>query len=204
MQAKAHTVFFVILLVATVLFITQKLGPLGSFPPGSRAPAGQAGDISVYFSPHGGCEAAVVAQIESAQQTIDVQAYSFTSHPIANALSQAEARGVKVRVIIDRTASNESGSEAAFINDNSIPTYTDGAHPIAHNKVMIIDGQTVITGSFNFTKQAENANAENLLVLSHQPTLAVAYESNFQEHLSHSEPFSDASMETRTGRRSGR
>jgi phosphatidylserine/phosphatidylglycerophosphate/cardiolipin synthase-like enzyme len=111
---------------------------------------------------------------------------------------------VKVRAIIDKNASTEAGSQAEFINEHSIPTFTDGAHPIAHNKVMIIDGQTVITGSFNFTKQAENANAENLLVLSHQPTLAATYEANFQEHLSHSEPFTYNPDETHSERRSER
>lgn len=59
------------------------------------------------------------------------------------------------------------------------PTYIDPAHKIAHNKVMIIDGETAITGSFNFTKAAENGNAENLLVINHAPELAARYTQNW-------------------------
>ena len=54
------------------------------------------------------------------------------------------------------------------VNDlanSGIPTYIDDKHAIAHNKIMVIDRQTIITGSFNFTKAAEEKNAENLLIL---------------------------------------
>jgi phosphatidylserine/phosphatidylglycerophosphate/cardiolipin synthase-like enzyme len=61
-------------------------------------------------------------------------------------------------------------------------------HAIAHNKVMIIDGETVITGSFNFTKAAEESNAENLLVIRDKK-LAERYIKNWQEHERHSEVY---------------
>jgi phosphatidylserine/phosphatidylglycerophosphate/cardiolipin synthase-like enzyme len=54
--------------------------------------------------------------------------------------------------------------------------------------VMIIDGEVVITGSFNFTKQAEQANAENLLVIRDQP-IAEKYTENWRAHAEHSEPY---------------
>ena len=64
----------------------------------------------------------------------------------------------------------------------------DAEHAIAHNKVMIIDGETVITGSFNFTKAAEENNAENLLVI-HDKKLAGLYTKNWYEHSQHSEVY---------------
>ena len=64
----------------------------------------------------------------------------------------------------------------------------DSEHAIAHNKVMVIDGETVITGSFNFTKAAEENNAENLLVIRDR-TLAERYTKNWQEHAQHSEVY---------------
>jgi phosphatidylserine/phosphatidylglycerophosphate/cardiolipin synthase-like enzyme len=64
----------------------------------------------------------------------------------------------------------------------------DAQHAIAHNKVMIIDGETVITGSFNFTKAAEENNAENLLVIRDRE-MADLYARNWQEHERHSEPY---------------
>ena len=62
-------------------------------------------------------------------------------------------------------------------------------HKIAHNKVMVIDSQTVITGSFNFTKSAETGNAENVLLILHAPELAKRYGDNWKEHLAHSKKY---------------
>ena len=59
-------------------------------------------------------------------------------------------------------------------------------HAIAHNKIMIIDGTAVLTGSFNFTKAAGQKNAENLLVIR-DDKLAAKYAANSQAHSRHSE-----------------
>jgi phosphatidylserine/phosphatidylglycerophosphate/cardiolipin synthase-like enzyme len=69
-----------------------------------------------------------------------------------------------------------------------IPTYIDDKHAIAHNKVMIIDRGVVITGSFNFTKAAEEKNAENLLILKNKE-LAKVYMGNWYKHREHSENY---------------
>ena len=155
----------------------------------AQPPAVDTDGIAVYFSPQGGCEAAIVDQIDHAQRSIDMQAYSFTSVPIAKALGEAEGRGVRVRAVLDKVATGEHYTGATYLKDHGISTFTDGDHPIAHNKVMIIDNATVITGSFNFTHQAEAANAENLLIIRGKPALAGAYERNFDEHLGHSEVY---------------
>jgi phosphatidylserine/phosphatidylglycerophosphate/cardiolipin synthase-like enzyme len=73
-----------------------------------------------------------------------------------------------------------------------IPTYIDAKHAIAHNKVMIIDQMTVITGSFNFTKAAEVNNAENLLVIRSKE-LAKIYLDNWRKHEEHSEKYEEKS-----------
>jgi phosphatidylserine/phosphatidylglycerophosphate/cardiolipin synthase-like enzyme len=70
-----------------------------------------------------------------------------------------------------------------------IPTRIDDQHAIAHNKVIVIDSATVITGSFNFTKAAEQNNAENLLVIKEAPEVVKAYEANFQAHAGHAHPY---------------
>ena len=82
----------------------------------------------------------------------------------------------------------QSYSSATFLLNVGIPTKIDAQHSIAHNKVMIIDGETVITGSFNFTKAAEKSNAENLLVIR-DVKLASLYTRNWQEHAQHSEAY---------------
>jgi phosphatidylserine/phosphatidylglycerophosphate/cardiolipin synthase-like enzyme len=69
-----------------------------------------------------------------------------------------------------------------------IPTFIDAEHAIAHNKIMIIDKETVITGSFNFTKAAQEKNAENLLILKSKE-LAKQHIDNWNRHKSHSQGY---------------
>lgn len=148
----------------------------------------RAAEIQVFFSPKGGCAAAVVNNLNRATNSVLVQAYSFTSAPIAKALIDAHKRGVKVEVILDKSNRRANYSSADFIQRAGIPTFIDARHAIAHNKIMVIDGQTVLTGSFNFTKVAEENNAENLLVIQ-DPALAAQYTANWQAHRRHSEAY---------------
>lgn len=165
------------------------------YPPGYGANYGYPGatyaqgDIACYFSPGGGCTEAVVNEIRQARQQIFVQAYSFTSVPIANALVEAHNRGVAVYIVLDKSQKTEQYSGADFVAHAGIPTLIDSAHAIAHNKVMLIDHQTIITGSFNFTTSAEKSNAENLLIIRGRADLYQAYENNFRHHYEHSQPY---------------
>ncbi len=144
--------------------------------------------LQVFFSPKGGCTEAVVKELNAAKNTVLVQAYSFTSTPIAKALLEAHKRGARVEVVLDKSQRTEKYSEADFLVNVGIPVRIDAQHAIAHNKVMVIDGATVITGSFNFTKNAEANNAENLLVIR-SPELAAKYAANWKVHAEHSEPY---------------
>jgi phosphatidylserine/phosphatidylglycerophosphate/cardiolipin synthase-like enzyme len=148
----------------------------------------QADVTKVCFSPKGGCTENIVEQINAAKSEILVQAYSFTSAPIAKALTGAYKRGIKVQVILDKSQKSERYTSATFISNAGIPTYIDDKHAIAHNKIMIIDRETVITGSFNFTKAAEEKNAENLLILKSKE-LAKVYMDNWYKHREHSEKY---------------
>src|SRR5207237_10505688 len=107
--------------------------------------------IEVYFSPKGGCTEVVVETLNNATNTVLVQAYSFTSAPIAKALVDAKRRGLEIQVIHDKSQRTGRYSEADFLQHNAIPTFIDADHAIAHSKIMIIDHQTVITGTFNFS-----------------------------------------------------
>ena len=142
----------------------------------------------VCFSPNGKCTSAIVEQIDNAKAEILVQAYSFTSAPIAKALSNAHKRGVKIEAILDKSNVTGNYSSATFISNNGIPVFIDAIHAIAHNKIIIIDRGTVITGSFNFTKAAEEKNAENLLIIKSKE-LAKTYIDNWMKHKAHSEEY---------------
>ena len=161
----------------------------GDFFGCGRAERAQSHDypISVYFSPHGGCTAAIADEIGKARSLILVQAYGFTSAPIAKALLEAHKRMVKVEVILDRSNRRAKYSEADFLHNVGIPVLIDIVHTIAYNKVkvIVIDGETVITGSFNFTRSAEEKNAENLLVIRNK-SLAETYAQSWKQHAAHS------------------
>jgi phosphatidylserine/phosphatidylglycerophosphate/cardiolipin synthase-like enzyme len=144
--------------------------------------------VDVYFSPRGGCTQAIVREIDRARGEILVQAYSFTSAPIARALVGAHRRGVRVVALLDKSQRGRDFTSATFLADAGIPVYIDAEHAIAHNKIMIVDRETVITGSFNFTKAAEEKNAENLEIIRSKD-VAYLYVANFDRHMAHSERY---------------
>lgn len=151
----------------------------------------------VYFSPDGGCTQAIVDNLGWAEKYVLVQAYSFTSKPIAEALIAAHRRGVRVEVLLDKSQLHGKGSKLDMLADAGVPVLIDKKHAIAHNKVMIIDGVTVLTGSFNFTNAAEDKNAENLLVVRDK-VVAGKYRNNWNRHSKHSEPYKDPAPSTHT------
>jgi len=138
-------------------------------------------DYQLCFTPPENCTSLIVDTINSAKNTIYVQAYSFTSSPIMRALLTAKNRGVDVNILLDKSQVNANQySAATFFVNHQIPVWIDYKPEIAHNKVMIIDNATVITGSFNFTKAAQFQNAENLLIIKNDE-IAKKYLTNWQE-----------------------
>ena len=148
-------------------------------------------EITVFFSPNGGCTEAIVSEIEKARSEILVQAYSFTSEPIADALQGATIRQVAVTILVDKSG-NAPDNKFSMAGRMALvaEVLVDGAHAIAHNKIMVIDSKTVITGSFNFSASAEHKNAENLLVIKDKDVAAI-YKRNFEQHKAHSKPWGE-------------
>jgi phosphatidylserine/phosphatidylglycerophosphate/cardiolipin synthase-like enzyme len=121
----------------------------------------------ICFTPGNDCTQLIVDTLSGAQKSIFIQAYSFTSVPIAKAVVEAKRKGIPVYVILDKSQSPKNRySSAKYLLDNNVETYIDYKPAIAHNKVIIIDGKILITGSFNFTKAAQMHNAENLIIIA--------------------------------------
>lgn len=136
-------------------------------------------DTQVCFTPGQDCESRIVAAVDAAKTTVLVQAYSFTSKPIITALQNAFNRGVKVQAILDKTDIDKSDKcIARILMHAGIVTYIDYLPNIQHNKVMIVDNAVVVTGSYNFTYNAQHENAENSLVIS-DPAIAKLYTFNW-------------------------
>jgi phosphatidylserine/phosphatidylglycerophosphate/cardiolipin synthase-like enzyme len=141
--------------------------------------------LEAHFSPKGGCTEAIVREIQHARHEILVLAYSFTSKAIAQALVDAKLRGVHVEIVLDHSNEKEEYTDLHFFLQQGLHPVIDPHHAIAHNKVMVIDNRTLLTGSFNFTQHAETDNAENLLVIKGHPELVRVYKDNFHAHKSH-------------------
>ena len=170
-----------------LLFVLMILPPSGSLHAYDLM---LGGDIptEIYFSPNGGCTDAVLKWIRKANSEILIQAYSLQTPSITQALIEAYKRGVKIRVILDKSERSEGLTPSAMMANAGIPVYLDGIHAVANNRIIIVDKEIVITGSFNFNRASEEMNAENLLILKSKE-LSTIYRNNWIDHQKHSEPY---------------
>ena len=145
-------------------------------------------DVQIYFSPKGGCQAAIVRELMCARSEVLVQAYSFTADALTFALIELKKKGVLVEIVLDKSNEVDRYSDLRFFIENEMEVKIDHAHAISHNKVIIIDRKVVITGSYNFTNQAESDNAENVVIIKGNPEMVTAYRNNFFQHREHSKP----------------
>lgn len=121
-------------------------------------------EIKIFFSPDGGIMEEIIAQIDQANNYVDIAMYSFTSEPIAEALVRAKERGISVRILLDKLQAAGAYSQYQYLLNSGIEAITDVHSGIMHNKIAIIDGRILLTGSFNWTKSAEEKNEENLFL----------------------------------------
>jgi hypothetical protein len=149
-------------------------------PPTSPKAGGSLSDIEISFLSKADSEARIVKEIAKAKKSIRVQAYSFASSPIANAIMDARKKSVTSEIILDEAQAKY------FHHYNGISTFTDSAHAIARNTIFLIDDGTVITVPLNFTDAAEDHNAEPLLIIRGRSDLAAEYAARFAEHHAHS------------------
>ncbi len=175
---------------------TQVALPPGTFasttPSSTPMSAAAQGTVEVAFSPKGGATAATVRFIGEARLSIRMAAYGLTSNPIGKALVEAKKRGVDVRVVVDRDHNGQRGeanSVANYLAANGVALRVDTAVRIQHNKYVIVDGQSVQNGSFNFTRAAETSNAENIVIHRGSPGLARLFTDNWNRLWDESESY---------------
>lgn len=136
--------------------------------------------VEIYFSPDDGVTDQIVAEVQQATQSITIMAYSFTSDPIAKAIKLRAAAGVSVRGVFDEGQNNaNTGGEYESFRKAGYDVKLDGISGLLHSKVIIIDAITVVTGSFNFSGNAENNNDENIIII-HDAGIAGQYLQAFE------------------------
>jgi phosphatidylserine/phosphatidylglycerophosphate/cardiolipin synthase-like enzyme len=147
--------------------------------------------LSVFFTPPAGAAKGLIRYLDGAKKSIQVMTYSFTYVEIADALARAAKRGVEVQVIQDGPTAANNFDVIPVLLKGGVVVRGNKAHRIFHHKVMIIDSEIVVTGSYNFTNSAEKSNAENMIVLR-SATLAQQYYKNFISHWERSYPITTA------------
>ena len=140
-------------------------------------PAAAQDRIAVYFSPEGQTIGALLATVEGARQSVRVAAYTFTDNRVADALIAARQRGVDVRVVLDRDQAGVGGGEMDRLVEAGVPVWIapNADQRKMHHKFLVIDGRTIVTGSYNFTYAANDTNFENVVIIDGRAKLAEAF-----------------------------
>ncbi len=135
--------------------------------------------IENYFAPEDGVEDKIVTALQTAQQSIDFAAFTFTSQPISQLLIDKFQAGVQVQGIYEKRQVSAGADESYnLLTQDKLPVLFDGNRYTLHDKFFVIDRQIVVTGSFNFTAAANEENDENLLII-HNPGIAEQYYQEF-------------------------
>lgn len=121
--------------------------------------------IDLCFTPSSNCARLITNVIDQAKNTIYMQAYGLTHPDIIGSLIKAKGRGVEVRILLDRSNLAQKYSKIEELRQAGIEVGIDTVSGIAHNKIIIADLYTVVTGSFNFTVSAAKRNVENVLII---------------------------------------
>jgi phosphatidylserine/phosphatidylglycerophosphate/cardiolipin synthase-like enzyme len=146
--------------------------------------------VENYFSPELKVAPIIAEAVSQAQEEILFMAFSFTEETIGEAMMARAEEGVTVRGVFETVGSSSEYSYYGPMRASSLPTlevWQDGNPKVMHHKVIIIDRETVIFGSFNFSDSANRRNDENTLII-HDPTFASYFVEEFEAVLREAKP----------------
>jgi phosphatidylserine/phosphatidylglycerophosphate/cardiolipin synthase-like enzyme len=135
-------------------------------------------EVETYFSPEDDVDDQIIDEIGWARRRIRFMAFVFTSDAIADAMLERAEAGVVVQGVMESRNVNGQYDEYQRLRNASHDVLLDGNPYIMHHKVIIIDDETVILGSYNFSRSAEISNDENVLII-HDPAVAALFVEEF-------------------------
>ena len=139
--------------------------------------------LEVYFSQDSDIKDIIIKNISNAEISIDIMMFAFTNKKIANALLKAKKRGVEIKITLDRVQNRYQRKYSVYnyLKDKGIDITLENSKRKLHNKIMVIDSKIVITGSYNYTRQANLMNNENILVIKDE-IIANKFIEKFKEY----------------------
>ncbi|MDJ0839470.1 MAG: phospholipase D-like domain-containing protein [Acidobacteriota bacterium] len=141
-----------------------------------RSTLPQQSGTRAFFGP--GCRDTIVQLLKTAERSLDICVFTITDNRLSREIVAAAARGVAVRIISDDDKAEDIGSDVADFARQGIPVRVDETHHHMHHKFTLVDGEKVLTGSYNWTRSASDFNDENMVVISDMPTVR-AFEEEF-------------------------
>ena len=136
---------------------------------------------AVYFTPSLACEKQIISYIDSSKEKIDAAIYAINNDAIVDALIRAHKRGIKIRILTDRTQAGQKSSKVSTLEEAGIPLKRHSKFRIQHDKFAIFDGKKAVTGSYNWTNSASRKNAENCLFFKRLNKTVKEYDKRFDK-----------------------
>jgi phosphatidylserine/phosphatidylglycerophosphate/cardiolipin synthase-like enzyme len=136
--------------------------------------------VENYFAAEDNIAPTLASLINNADREILFMAFSFTLEELGESILDRAEAGIEVRGVFETTGSDTDFSYYPVLADEGLQVRQDGNPRIMHHKVFIIDRDTVIFGSYNFSTNANEANDENLLII-YDPAFAGAFVGEFEK-----------------------
>jgi phosphatidylserine/phosphatidylglycerophosphate/cardiolipin synthase-like enzyme len=172
------------------MFRVLVLAALLALAPLAHGRGAESAKVEVAFTPGDDVSGLIAKRIDRSRESVRMQAYLFTDRHIASALFAAMRRGVNVEIVGDAAQQEAGGLPLlAPLQRAGAHVYLNTSHAASHNKIVILDGTTVITGSYNFTQAAQTRNAENVVVISGNRAITGRFVENFEYHRRQSAPW---------------
>jgi phosphatidylserine/phosphatidylglycerophosphate/cardiolipin synthase-like enzyme len=162
----------------TELYVEKQFGTHATV--GAQTPRTTLDGVTIenYFSPVDNVMQKIIAEVNSAKSSVKFMAFTYTYNDLAQAMIARQKAGDKVEGVIENRGASQGAMPELFCA--KVPVEVDGNKYTMHHKVIIIDDNTVITGSFNFTKSADTANDDNILII-HSSGVAALYNAEFEK-----------------------
>jgi phosphatidylserine/phosphatidylglycerophosphate/cardiolipin synthase-like enzyme len=162
------------------MFVDDRFGPLSIADTPHPALTIDGTPVESWFSPDDGVAGRLMELIDGARASVEFLAFTFTSDPLAEALIRAAERGVTVRGVLERDQAVAAGTDYDRLRQAGIDVRLDSSDGTMHHKLLLIDSRVLATGSYNFTRSAEESNDENIVILF-SPNAAAELELEFAE-----------------------
>jgi cardiolipin hydrolase len=151
-------------------------------------PATDGDESEAWFSPHDQVYARIIRALDDTRERADLCVFTITDDRVTTHILAAHRRGVKVSIVSDNDKANDLGSDLDRLSRAGLDVRVDRTPAHMHHKFAIFDGKTLLNGSYNWTRSANEENAENI-VITREPSLVRAFEEEFRRCWDRAEPY---------------